>query len=424
MFGAVSNRDLEEIDKYFQQLIEFLSYEKSEFEYVESTGNKKVDDMFKNWNQQIKKFDKRTKDDMRVLGEIVLTADKVEQGIYKCRIKGDSDNPTISTLRNTLNKMLISIDDATSRISKVVTSYTNDDFTDYIKVVDNYKDDMKLLMESINLLGKELGNSAKNNYDNGETLEESASTMTNSMNNLAEKANEQAASLEETAAALEEITSITRNNTQNATKMATLGQVVKKSVLSGEELASKTASSMDEINEKVKAINSAITVIDQIAFQTNILSLNAAVEAATAGEAGKGFAVVAQEVRNLASRSAEAAREIKHIVENATFKANSGKQIATNMIVGYKELNETILKTIDLIKDIENSSKEQLAGIEQINGAVTELDQQTQQNANVAMQTKQVAQSTLFIANQVVKNANDKEFIGKESAKAKVVDIK
>ena len=185
MFGAVSNRDLEEIDKYFQQLIEFLSYEKSEFEYVESTGNKKVDDMFKNWNQQIKKFDKRTKDDMRVLGEIVLTADKVEQGIYKCRIKGDSDNPTISTLRNTLNKMLISIDDATSRISKVVTSYTNDDFTDYIKVVDNYKDDMKLLMESINLLGKELGNSAKNNYDNGETLEESASTMTNSMNNLA-----------------------------------------------------------------------------------------------------------------------------------------------------------------------------------------------------------------------------------------------
>ncbi len=84
MFGAVSNRDLEEIDKYFQQLIDFLSYEKSEFEYVESTGNKKVDDMFKNWNQQIKKFDKRTKDDMRVLGEIVLTADKVEQGIYKC----------------------------------------------------------------------------------------------------------------------------------------------------------------------------------------------------------------------------------------------------------------------------------------------------------------------------------------------------
>ena len=410
MFGAVSNRDLEEIDKYFQQLIEFLSYEKSEFEYVESTGNKKVDDMFKNWNQQIKKFDKRTKDDMRVLGEIVLTADKVEQGIYKCRIKGDSDNPTISTLRNTLNKMLISIDDATSRISKVVTSYTNDDFTDYIKVVDNYKDDMKLLMESINLLGKELGSSAKNNYDNGETLEESASTMTSSMNNLAEKANEQAASLEETAAALEEITSITRNNTQNATKMATLGQVVKKSVLSGEELASKTASSMDEINEKVKAINSAITVIDQIAFQTNILSLNAAVEAATAGEAGKGFAVVAQEVRNLANRSAEAAKEIKNLVEEANIKTNDGKLISSDMIEGYKELNKNISETINIIEDVSAASKEQMLGIEQINQTVNMLDRVTQENAFESNQIKEISQSVSTLAYELLTDAKSKKF--------------
>ena len=410
MFGAVSNRDLEEIDKYFQQLIEFLSYEKSEFEYVESTGNKKVDDMFKNWNQQIKKFDKRTKDDMRVLGEIVLTADKVEQGIYKCRIKGDSDNPTISTLRNTLNKMLISIDDATSRISKVVTSYTNDDFTDYIKVVDNYKDDMKLLMESINLLGKELGNSAKNNFQNGETLENSASTMTNSMNNLAEKANEQAASLEETAAALEEITSITRNNTQNATKMATLGQVVKKSVLSGEELASKTASSMDEINEKVKAINSAITVIDQIAFQTNILSLNAAVEAATAGEAGKGFAVVAQEVRNLASRSAEAAKEIKNLVEEANIKTNDGKLISSDMIEGYKELNKNISETINIIEDVSAASKEQMLGIEQINQTVNMLDRVTQENAFESNQIKEISQSVSTLAYELLTDAKSKKF--------------
>ena len=410
MFGAVSNRDLENIDKYFQQLIEFLSYEKSEFEYVESTGNKKVDDMFKNWNQQIKKFDKRTKDDMRVLGEIVLTADKVEQGIYKCRIKGDSDNPTISTLRNTLNKMLSSIDDATSRILRVVNSYTNDDFTDYIKVVDNYKECMKLLMESINLLGKELANSAKNNFQNGETLENSASTMTNSMNNLAEKANEQAASLEETAAALEEITSITRNNTQNATKMATLGQVVKKSVLSGEELASKTASSMDEINEKVKAINSAITVIDQIAFQTNILSLNAAVEAATAGEAGKGFAVVAQEVRNLANRSAEAAKEIKNLVEEANIKTNDGKLISSDMIDGYKELNKNISETINIIEDVSGASKEQMLGIEQINQAVNMLDRVTQENAFESNQIKEISQSVSKLAYDLLTDAKSKKF--------------
>ncbi|MCT7586448.1 methyl-accepting chemotaxis protein [Aliarcobacter butzleri] len=410
MFGALSNKDLENIDKYFQQFIQFLSYEKNQFEYIESTGNKKVDDMFKRWNQQIKCFDKRAKDDMRVLGEIVLTADKVQQGIYKCRIKGNSENPTINTLRNTLNKMLTSIDDATSRILRVVNSYTNDDFTDYIKVVDNYKDDMKLLMESINILGKELGNSAKNNLKNGETLEKSSSTMSNSMNNLAEKANEQAASLEQTAAALEEITSITRNNTQNATKMASLGQIVKQSVQTGEELASKTALSMDEINEKVKAINSAITVIDQIAFQTNILSLNAAVEAATAGEAGKGFAVVAQEVRNLANRSAEAAKEIKNLVEEATIKANDGKLISSDMIDGYKDLNKNISETINIIEDVSGASKEQMLGIEQINQTVNMLDRVTQENAFESNNIKEIAQSVSVLANELLTDAKSKKF--------------
>ncbi|MCT7518733.1 methyl-accepting chemotaxis protein [Aliarcobacter cryaerophilus] len=410
MFGAVSNKDLENIDKYFQQLIDFLSYEKNEFEYIESTGNKKVDDMFKRWNQQIKSFDKRAKDDMRVLGEIVLTADKVEKGIYKSRITASSENPTIHTLKNTLNKMLSSIEDSNSRILRVVNSYTNDDFTDYIRVVDNYKDDMKLLMESINILGKELGNSARNNYNNGETLEESASTMTSSMNNLAEKANEQAASLEQTAAALEEITSITRNNTQNATKMGELGQIVKKSVQTGEELASKTALSMDEINEKVKAINSAITVIDQIAFQTNILSLNAAVEAATAGEAGKGFAVVAQEVRNLANRSAEAAREIKNLVEEATIKANDGKLISSDMIDGYKELNKNISETINIIEDVSGASKEQMLGIEQINQAVNMLDRVTQENAFESNQIKEISQSVSKLAYELLTDAKSKKF--------------
>ena len=180
---------------------------------------------------------------------------------------------------------------------------------------------------------------------------------------------------------------------------------------------------MDEINTQVTLINDSISVIDQIAFQTNILSLNAAVEAATAGEAGKGFAVVAAEVRNLASRSAEAAKEIKAIVENATSKANHGKQIADHMIDGYKQLNENISQTINLISDIQNASKEQLLGIEQINDAVTQLDQQTQQNAMVASQTHDVAVLTDQIAKLVVTHANEKEFNGKNEVKAKEMNL-
>ena len=410
MFGAISNKDLEAVNDYFMQFIKFISYEKSEFEYIESTGNSKLDSMLKEWNNEIKFFDNRNKDDMKVLGEIVLTADKVEQGIYKNRIKASTNNPMISTLRNTLNKMLDSLDDSTSRILRVVNSYTDDDFTDSIKLIDKYKDDMKLLMESINKLGRSLEKNAKNNFQNGQTLEQNSSVMTSSMNNLASKANDQAASLEETAAALEEITSITRNNAENATKMATLGQIVKKSVFTGEELASKTAGSMDEINQKVNSINEAITVIDQIAFQTNILSLNAAVEAATAGEAGKGFAVVAAEVRNLANRSADAAKEIKNLVQEATMKANDGKTVSADMIDGYKELNKNISETIHIIEDVSRASKEQMTGIEQINDAVNMLDRVTQENASESNHVKSIAQNVSQLANELLADAKSKKF--------------
>ena len=410
MFGAISNKDLETVNDYFIQFIKFISYEKSEFDYIESTGNSKVDAMFKQWNEQIKLVDKRNKDDMKVLGEVVLTADKVEQGIYKSRIKANSSNPTISTLKTTLNKMLDGLDDSTTRILRVVGSYANDDFTDNIKVVDKYKDDMKLLMESINKLGSSLEKNAKSNFINGQTLEQNSSIMTSSMNNLASKANDQAASLEETAAALEEITSITRNNAENATKMATLGQIVKKSVSTGESLASKTANSMDEINEKVNSINEAISVIDQIAFQTNILSLNAAVEAATAGEAGKGFAVVAAEVRNLANRSADAAREIKNLVQEATIKANDGKIVSADMIEGYKELNKNISETIHIIEDVSKASKEQMTGIEQINDAVNMLDRVTQENASESNHVKTIAISVSQLAHELLVDAKSKKF--------------
>ncbi|HAC70922.1 MAG TPA: chemotaxis protein, partial [Arcobacter skirrowii] len=152
---------------------------------------------------------------------------------------------------------------------EIVGLYAEHDYRKQMNINPILKGKMRLTMERINQLGSELNSNAKQNLENGNLLEKNSIVMNQSVENLASKANLQAASLEETAAALEEITSITKNNTQNASKMAHLSKDVKESVVLGENLANKTALSMDEINSKVEAINEAIEVIDQIAFQTN-----------------------------------------------------------------------------------------------------------------------------------------------------------
>ena len=395
---------------YFDDFLKFITFKQNRIEKVIIKDNNEFSKMINQINNVVDEFDIKFKDDMKVIGEIVLTMDKVEQGIFKCRVKSKTKNPMITTLRKTINESLESLEHSMKDLERVTTSYSNNNFKDHIEIPSKMKGRLLSVMNGVNSLGIALGNVAKQNLENGQELDQNASIMKSSMQKLSAKANEQAASLEETAAALEEITSITRNNAQNSSKMASLGETVKSAVVNGQSLASKTAVSMEEINEKVTAINEAITVIDQIAFQTNILSLNAAVEAATAGEAGRGFAVVAAEVRNLASRSAEAAKEIKILVEDANSKANSGKDISGEMIKGYETLNSQITETIQLIHDVSSGSKEQMTGIEQINDTVTMLDRVTQENASEANQITTIASEVSIMAQELVADAKTKQF--------------
>ena len=313
-------------------------------------------------------------------------------------------------LCNSINTALDAIavaqskDEAIKEMVKTLDEYKNGIFSKKIDL-SLMQDDIIALATGINELGISLSKLSELNLSNGLALQEGSEVLARNVKQLSDSATSQAASLEETSASLEQITANMRQSSENTSQMSTYAQEVTKSSKQGQDLANKTAIAMDEINEQTSSITEAITVIDQIAFQTNILSLNAAVEAATAGEAGKGFAVVAQEVRNLASRSAEAAKEIKDIVEAATSKAQDGKHIADDMISGYSKLNENITSTIELIDHVASSTKEQEQGIIQINDAISMLDKQTQQNASIAHETNKVAQQSHDIAEQIVREA-------------------
>ncbi|WP_306458793.1 methyl-accepting chemotaxis protein [Aliarcobacter lanthieri] len=397
------------VKEYIDDLMDFVFYRTNHIRKAEYIKDDDIGDMLRELNCYFDKYDKMRKDDMHVLGEMVIALDKVAQGIYQTQIHSNTNNFMVHTLKNIVNNMLSRANKNMEDLVEIVGLYAEHDYSKQVNINPILKGKMKLTMERINQLGSELNSNAKQNLKNGNLLERNSLVMNKSVENLASKANSQAASLEETAAALEEITSITKNNTENAFKMSNLSKDVKESVILGETLANRTALSMDEINSKVESINEAIEVIDQIAFQTNILSLNAAVEAATAGEAGKGFAVVAQEVRNLANRSAEAAKEIKELVENATSKTNEGKKISDEMRDGYNNLNRLIGETITIIQDVSQASSEQLKGIEQINDAVSMLDRVTQENAAEANNVANIANETLQMAQLLVEDAKTKK---------------
>jgi len=397
----------------FQEgLLEFFQYlnqEKKEVNLIDLHSKDELGVMAKIINENIEKTKEGIEKDRVLVDSTITCANEAKKGFLNVKIEGDTSNPTLNELKNVINKMMSVIENNISNAMNVLSMYSKYDYRHKIDT-SSIKGDFKALSEDINGLGEAISSMLVENKEIGLLLSSNANNLSKNVDTLSASANNQAASLEETAAAIEEITSRMLGSSKNIVQMTSYAKEVSSSVSQGEELASKTASSMDEINEQTNAIAEAITVIDQIAFQTNILSLNAAVEAATAGEAGKGFAVVAQEVRNLASRSAEAAKEIKELVENATQKTNDGKKISNEMINGYERLNTNIHNTLSLIDEISNSSKEQFSSMEQINDTVNKLDQVTQENAVTSEEANKVAKEVNSIAEKVVSNTNDKEF--------------
>ncbi|MDX8382560.1 MAG: methyl-accepting chemotaxis protein, partial [Ghiorsea sp.] len=209
---------------------------------------------------------------------------------------------------------------------------------------------------------------------------------------LSDRTQQQAAALEETAASIEEITGTVRQSADNAKQANQLAAGARKQAEQGGVVADKTVQAMIGINESSKRIADIIAVIDQIAFQTNLLALNAAVEAARAGDAGRGFAVVAGEVRALAGRSSEAAKEIRDLITTSVESVDEGTKLVDETGTALKGIVDSVRKVNDIIAEMSAASNEQAMGIEQVNTAIASMDSATQQNAALVEETAAASQ--------------------------------
>jgi methyl-accepting chemotaxis protein len=401
-------KSVQKVQNGLEDFFSFISKQKPNTNLIDLDSKDELGQMAKIINHNIQKTEKSIKQDELFVKDIARFAKDIGEGNLCSKIEANTSTDSLQELKNILTKMQTELEINVARdiplLLNVLKSYKEHDFTVRFP---NAKEKVSI---AINELGDIISNLLKQSLQVGKTLDKSSSLLIENVNELNISSNEAAASLEQTSASLDEITQSVKSNSNNVVNMTQLSLQVDSSAKEGQSLAKNTSISMTQIEEQVSTINTAISVIDQIAFQTNILSLNAAVEAATAGESGKGFAVVAAEVRNLANRSAQAAKEIKKIVENATLKATTGKQTSDKMIEGYEKLLENIDKTTKTIKDIATASQEQENSISQINDAINLLDKQTQKNASIAAQTKEIATNNDNISKEIVLNLQDKKF--------------
>jgi len=338
-------------------------------------------------------------DDMQ---NIVLgTMKKISEGDLSTKIESKDSNDEISVaLKNTIDSLhSLIIDDG----GKVLTSAANKDMSQRLNR--EYKGDYAKMKDNINTVVKNLDDALSQVSEAVSQVTSASGQISQGAQSLAEGANTQASSLEEVSSSLEEMSSMTKQNADNSNQAKILAAEAKEAANEGDASMKKMAEAIREIKQSSDNTAKIIKSIDDIAFQTNLLALNAAVEAARAGEAGKGFAVVAEEVRNLAMRSAEAAKNTANMIEESVKNADSGVNITEEVAKSLSQIVDRVGKVGDLIAEIAAASNEQALGIEQVNTAVASMNQVTQQNAanseESASASEQLSSQAAELANMV-----------------------
>jgi methyl-accepting chemotaxis protein len=311
-------------------------------------------------------------------------------GDRRISMKGKTGN--LEQLTRSINQLVDSVSTTVAETMQVVQRAVDGDLTSRMKV-DDKSGHFKALAVSVNSMIHSMMEVVTSVTKTSHEVRLGAEEISRGTLELSTRTEEQASSLEETAASMEQMTSTVNNNADNAVHARQLAEAAREQAERGGRVVSSAVAAMSEINAASKKIADIIGVIDEIAFQTNLLALNAAVEAARAGEQGRGFAVVASEVRNLASRSAAAAKEIKALIHDSVGKVNEGTRLVDESGKMLDEIVTRVKKVTDVMTEIANSSREQASGIEQVNKAVTLMDTMTQKNAALVEEDTAAAQA-------------------------------
>ncbi len=305
--------------------------------------------------------------------------DNAVQGQLDARIDTSALTGFMKTLGEGVNELMEAVVTPTREVQRVMAGLAEGDLSQTMD--GEFSGEFSQLREATNSSISNLLNMVNEIRSSADSIQSSSGEIAQGNADLSQRTEEQASSLEETASSMEEMTSTVKQNADNARQANQLAAAAREQAEKGGAVVSNAVSAMSAINDSSKQIADIIGVIDEIAFQTNLLALNAAVEAARAGEQGRGFAVVAGEVRNLAQRSAGAAKEIKGLIKDSVEKVEEGSRLVDESGSTLDEIVNAVKKVSDIISEISAASDEQSSGIEEVNKAISSMDEMTQQNA-------------------------------------------
>ncbi len=323
--------------------------------------------------------------------EITSIIQAASRGILNERVKLEGKSGFFLLVAQNINQLLQTSSVGLNEVVRVLNALANSDLTETIS--NDYQGTFGQLKNDANTTVAQLADIINRIKSAAESINTAAKEIASGNTDLSQRTEEQASSLEETAASMEEITATVKQNADNARQANQLAITASSVATKGGDVVGQVVTTMDSINTSSRKIVDIISVIDGIAFQTNILALNAAVEAARAGEQGRGFAVVASEVRNLAQRSAAAAKEIKHLIDDSVDKVDIGSKLVAQAGSTMEEIVTSIKRVTDIMGEITAASVEQSIGIEQVNRAISQMDEVTQQNAALVEQAAAAAES-------------------------------